>query len=80
AENTETKQYLNEMPKTKDVIYTNFCDIAMKVTENRIVVLFYQSLLNRYESNKFFPESHRGLDQAISCSKLTFNIQCLLTE
>ena len=29
----------NETPKTKDVIYTNFCDILTKVTENRIVVL-----------------------------------------
>lgn len=29
----------HETPKTKDVIYTNFCDIATKVTENRIVVL-----------------------------------------
>ncbi|MCK6467046.1 MAG: N-acetyl-gamma-glutamyl-phosphate reductase [Candidatus Brocadia sinica] len=29
----------NEMPKTKEVIYTNFCDIATKVTESRIVVL-----------------------------------------
>ena len=27
------------MPKTKDVIFTNFCDIATKVTENRIVIL-----------------------------------------
>lgn len=29
----------HETPKTKDVIYTNFCDIATKVTENRIVIL-----------------------------------------
>ena len=29
----------NETPKTKDVIYTNFCDIATKVTENRIIIL-----------------------------------------
>ncbi len=29
----------HEMPKTKDVIYTNFCDIATKVTENRIIIL-----------------------------------------
>ncbi|MCF6159209.1 MAG: N-acetyl-gamma-glutamyl-phosphate reductase [wastewater metagenome] len=29
----------NETPKTKDVIYTNFCDIAAKVTENRIIIL-----------------------------------------
>ena len=29
----------NEMPKTKDVIFTNFCDIATKVTENRIIIL-----------------------------------------
>lgn len=29
----------NETPKTKEVIYTNFCDIATKVTENRIVIL-----------------------------------------
>lgn len=29
----------NEMPKTKDVIHTNFCDIAVKVTENRIIIL-----------------------------------------
>src|SRR5574340_216998 len=29
----------NETPKTKDVINTNFCDIATKVTENRIVIL-----------------------------------------
>lgn len=29
----------NEIPKTKDVIYTNFCDIATKVTENRIIIL-----------------------------------------
>ena len=30
---------VNETPKTKDVIYTNFCDIATKVTENRIIIL-----------------------------------------
>ncbi|OQZ02110.1 MAG: N-acetyl-gamma-glutamyl-phosphate reductase [Candidatus Brocadia sp. UTAMX1] len=29
----------NETPKTKDVTYTNFCDIATKVTENRIIVI-----------------------------------------
>ncbi len=29
----------NEFPKTKDVIYTNFCDVFTKVTENRIVIL-----------------------------------------
>lgn len=29
----------SEFPKTKDVIYTNFCDIATKVTENRIIIL-----------------------------------------
>lgn len=29
----------NEIPKTKDVIHTNFCDIATKVTENRIIIL-----------------------------------------
>ncbi len=29
----------NETPKTKDVIYSNFCDIATKVTENRIIIL-----------------------------------------
>ena len=29
----------NEMPRTKDVIFTNFCDIATKVTENRIIIL-----------------------------------------
>lgn len=29
----------NEVPRTKDVIYTNFCDISVKVTENRIIVL-----------------------------------------
>ena len=29
----------NDVPKTKDVIYTNFCDIATKVTENRIIIL-----------------------------------------
>jgi len=29
----------NETPKTKDVIYTNFCDIAVKVTDNRIIIL-----------------------------------------
>jgi N-acetyl-gamma-glutamyl-phosphate reductase len=29
----------NETPKTKDVIYTNFCDIATKVTENHIIIL-----------------------------------------
>ncbi len=28
-----------EVPKTKDVVYTNFCDIATKVTENRIIIL-----------------------------------------
>jgi len=29
----------NEFPKTKDVIYTNFCDIATKVTDNRIIII-----------------------------------------
>jgi N-acetyl-gamma-glutamyl-phosphate reductase len=29
----------HELPKTKDVVYTNFCDISTKVTENRIIVL-----------------------------------------
>ncbi|MBV6518194.1 MAG: N-acetyl-gamma-glutamyl-phosphate reductase [Candidatus Brocadia fulgida] len=29
----------HETPRTKDVTYTNFCDIATKVTENRIVIL-----------------------------------------
>ncbi|GAB61987.1 MAG: N-acetyl-gamma-glutamyl-phosphate reductase [Candidatus Jettenia sp.] len=29
----------SEIPKTKDVIYTNFCDIATKVTDNRIIIL-----------------------------------------
>jgi N-acetyl-gamma-glutamyl-phosphate reductase len=29
----------NEVPKTKEVIYTNFCDIATKMTENRIIIL-----------------------------------------
>lgn len=28
-----------ETPKTKDVTHTNFCDIATKVTENRIIIL-----------------------------------------
>lgn len=28
-----------EIPKTKDVVCTNFCDIAAKVTENRIIIL-----------------------------------------
>ena len=28
-----------EVPRTKDVAYTNFCDIAVKATENRIVIL-----------------------------------------
>jgi len=29
----------HEVPRTKDVANTNFCDIAVKVTENRIVIL-----------------------------------------
>ena len=29
----------NEFPKTKEVVYTNFCDIATKVTENRIIII-----------------------------------------
>ena len=28
-----------EVPRTKDVAYTNFCDISVKATENRIVIL-----------------------------------------
>lgn len=29
----------NELPKTKDVVNTNFCDIAVRIVENRVIII-----------------------------------------